>query len=107
MDVTLVTGLPSFKSEIAKSSCSNRRATCSGFLATSRSQSATMDLEPLDPAYVLERLSQPPFIAVDGVYNFRDLSYTTTVPVKSGLIFRSGELSGVTDEGNALVRYTR
>ncbi|EPQ59168.1 hypothetical protein GLOTRDRAFT_136110 [Gloeophyllum trabeum ATCC 11539] len=62
-----------------------------------------MDLEPLDPAYVAERLSRPPFVACDGVYNIRDLggypSSTSGVIVRRGFVYRSGEISGITEDG--------
>ena len=63
-----------------------------------------MDLEPLDPTYVQERLKKPPFVTVPGVVNIRDLgSYPTDQPAgfitKPGLLYRSGEISSVTEEG--------
>ncbi|PCH40840.1 hypothetical protein WOLCODRAFT_117768 [Wolfiporia cocos MD-104 SS10] len=68
-----------------------------------------MNLEPLDPGYVNERLSKPPFVAVPGVVNIRDLgSYpSTTYPsfmTRPKLMFRSAELSSITDEGKAKLR---
>ncbi|KAK7695400.1 hypothetical protein QCA50_000036 [Cerrena zonata] len=64
-----------------------------------------MDLEPLDPVYVRERLNQPPFVTIPGVVNVRDLgSYPTDQPgiiTKPGLLYRSAEISSVTDEGKA------
>ena len=67
---------------------------------------ATMhDLDPLDPTYVAEILSKPPFVTLPGVINVRDLgSYpSTTHPgkiTKPKLLLRSAELSGITDEGS-------
>lgn len=62
-----------------------------------------MDLEPLDPVYVQERLKRPPFVTIPGVVNVRDLgSYPTDQPgtvTKPGLLYRAGELSSITDEG--------
>ncbi|KAG6832177.1 hypothetical protein H0H92_004908 [Tricholoma furcatifolium] len=63
------------------------------------------DLEPLDPAYVAEVLSKPPFVTVDGVINVRDLGlYTSeTHPgqiTRPQVMYRSAELSGITDEGS-------
>jgi hypothetical protein len=65
-----------------------------------------MDLDALDPELVATILSQPPFLQVDGVYNVRDMHHRTlarecscTSDVKSGLILRSGELSGMTEQG--------
>lgn len=65
------------------------------------------DLDPLDPAYVQDVLSKPPFITIPGVINVRDLGHypSTTDPgfvTKSGYLFRSAELSGITDEGSCL-----
>lgn len=62
------------------------------------------DLEPLDAAYVADVLSHPPFVTISGVINVRDLgSYpSTSYPGKitrPGLVYRSAELSGITDEG--------
>ncbi|TFK55621.1 hypothetical protein OE88DRAFT_1692127 [Heliocybe sulcata] len=67
-----------------------------------------MDLEPLDPAYVAERLSQPPFIVCSGVYNVRDIGGCPTqygIPVRRGFVYRSGEVSGITDEGRKQLKY--
>lgn len=62
-----------------------------------------MDLEPLDPAYVRARLAQAPFVVVPGVVNVRDLGgYPSSSPglvTKPRLLFRSGELSYINDEG--------
>lgn len=65
------------------------------------------ELEPLDPTYVQDSLSRPPFVSISGVINFRDLgnlpSQTHDGSVtKSGYIFRSAELSGITEEGMAV-----
>jgi len=62
------------------------------------------DLEPLDPVYVQNVLSKPPFVTIPGVINVRDLGnypshdrpgYVT----KPNYLLRSAELSGITDEG--------
>ena len=62
-----------------------------------------MDDAPLDPIYVAERLSKPPFASIDGVVNVRDLgSYITDQPgyvTKPGFLYRAGELSYITDDG--------
>ncbi|GJE84293.1 tyrosine-protein phosphatase [Phanerochaete sordida] len=64
--------------------------------------------EPLDPEYVKDILSRPPFISVPGVVNMRDLgSYTTCYPgmiTKPLFLFRSGEVSAITEEGKAKLR---
>lgn len=70
-----------------------------------RSDSHMHDFDPLDPAYVQDVLSKPPFVAIPGVINVRDLGHypSTTDPgfiTKSGYLFRSAELSGITDEGS-------
>ncbi|OSX59407.1 hypothetical protein POSPLADRAFT_1184142 [Postia placenta MAD-698-R-SB12] len=63
-----------------------------------------MEIERLDPVYVNERLSQPPFVTIPGVVNVRDLGgYSSTIHAgmrtRSRLVFRSAELSSVTEEG--------
>ncbi|KAI0727345.1 protein-tyrosine phosphatase-like protein [Fomitopsis betulina] len=68
-----------------------------------------MELEPLDPVYVNERLSRPPFVAISGVVNVRDLGGypSETSPghvTRPGFIFRSGEVSSITDDGKAQLR---
>ena len=61
------------------------------------------ELAPLDPDLLADVLSKHPFVTVDGVFNFRDLGM---IPVadseyvtRSGFMYRSGELSGVTPHG--------
>ncbi|KAH9943222.1 protein-tyrosine phosphatase-like protein [Epithele typhae] len=67
-----------------------------------------MDEDLLDPAYVSDRLSRPPFVTLPGVVNVRDLgSYPTECPgyiTKPGLIYRSGEVSFITEEGKQRLR---
>ncbi|KIK67746.1 hypothetical protein GYMLUDRAFT_68767 [Collybiopsis luxurians FD-317 M1] len=63
-----------------------------------------MDLEPLDPSYVQDVLSKPPFVVIPGVINVRDLGQYTSVThpgkcTKPGFVYRSAELAGITDEG--------
>jgi len=66
------------------------------------------DIEALDPEYVQERLSKPPFVTIPGVVNVRDLgSYPTKYPgmvTKPNLLYRSGEVSNITDEGKQRLR---
>lgn len=62
------------------------------------------ELEPLDPSYVAETLSRPPFVTIQGVFNVRDLgnlpsTYRPGEITRSNFIFRSAEVSGITDEG--------
>lgn len=56
----------------------------------------------LNPDYVKERLSSPPFVIVDGVSNVRSLgNYPTSTGkvTKDGYIFRSAVLSLITSTG--------
>ncbi|KAF9006632.1 protein-tyrosine phosphatase-like protein [Cyathus striatus] len=67
------------------------------------------DLQPLDPAYVSDVLSKPPFVSIPGVINVRDLgSYVSqTRPghvTKPHYLFRSAELGGITDDGKSRVK---
>ncbi|CDO73781.1 hypothetical protein BN946_scf185015.g109 [Trametes cinnabarina] len=69
----------------------------------------TMDLlDPLDPGYIAEQLSRPPFVTIPGVVNVRDLgSYPTSSPglvTRPGLVYRSGEISHITPEGMQKLR---
>jgi hypothetical protein len=61
------------------------------------------ELVPLDSDLLADVLSKPPFVTIDGVCNLRDLGM---IPVangehvtRSGFMYRSGELSGVTEHG--------
>ena len=61
------------------------------------------ELAPLDPDLLVDVLSKHPFVTIDGVCNVRDLGM---VPVadgeyvtRPGFMYRSGELSGVTQRG--------
>jgi len=67
------------------------------------------DLEPLDPAFVQDRLSRPPFVVISGVINVRDLGHLPShlypnLVTKPRLLYRSAELSGITDEGKIQLR---
>lgn len=61
--------------------------------------------EALDPAYVADVLSKPPFVQISGVCNVRDLgSYSTTTPnliTKPGYAFRGAEVSHITEQGSS------
>ena len=62
------------------------------------------ELAPLDPSYVAETLSRPPFVTVQGVINVRDLGNLPSIHypgkiTKPNFILRSAELSRITDEG--------
>ncbi|TDL29822.1 hypothetical protein BD410DRAFT_758941 [Rickenella mellea] len=65
-------------------------------------------LEPLDPLWVEDILSNPPFVAISGVMNVRSLgSYATRTPnttTRENFLFRSAELSGITQEGRAQLK---
>ncbi|KAI0291605.1 protein-tyrosine phosphatase-like protein [Multifurca ochricompacta] len=60
-------------------------------------------LLPLDPDFVADVLSKDPFITIDGVFNVRDLGLIPAQDgehvTRSGFMYRSGELSGVTQNG--------
>lgn len=68
-------------------------------------------LDPLDPVWVQEQLSNYPFVKIDGVTNVRTLgSYPVkrkTADEKEEIVamtrpnqlFRSAEISGITQEG--------
>jgi hypothetical protein len=61
------------------------------------------ELAPLDPDLLADVLSKHPFVTIDGIFNIRDLGM---IPVadseyvtRSGFMYRSGELSGITPHG--------
>ena len=77
------------------------------FCIVSDSPGAMDELEPLDSTFVQEILSRPPFVNIPGVINVRDLgclpSQTHQGSVtKPGYLFRSAELSSITEEGMLL-----
>ena len=62
------------------------------------------ELEPLDPSHVAEALSRPPFVTIQGVINVRNLgnlpsTYRPGEITRPNFVFRSAELSRITDEG--------
>lgn len=57
-----------------------------------------MDVDPLDPTYVAEVLSHPPFVTISGVHNVRDLAAPGS-SMKPRVAFRGAEVSSITDEG--------
>jgi hypothetical protein len=61
------------------------------------------ELAPLDPDLLADVLSKHPFVMIDGVCNVRDLGMIPAADSKnvtrSGFMYRSGELSGVTQHG--------
>jgi len=64
--------------------------------------------DPLDEDYVKARLKQPPFVTIDGVLNIRDLGSRQTADptliTKPSLMYRSGEISGITGEGKSQLK---
>ncbi|KAL1708543.1 protein-tyrosine phosphatase-like protein [Schizophyllum commune] len=69
----------------------------------------TDPLKPLDPQEVAETLSKPPFVQVSGVINIRDLGNLPSASyppqrTKPDYMYRSAELSSITDEGKAQLR---
>ena len=67
----------------------------------------TDPLKPLDPQEVAETLSKPPFVQVSGVINIRDLGNLPSASyppqrTKPHYMYRSAELSSITDEGRFL-----
>ncbi len=50
---------------------------------------------PLDPTTVTNILSKPPFIAIPGALNLRDLGLLPNSPIPPGLIYRSGAINGI------------
>ena len=59
-------------------------------------------LEPLDPEWVREQLSQHPFVVIEGVSNARTLGHYQTRNGTSKtrpVVFRSAEISGITEKG--------
>ena len=68
-------------------------------------------LQPLDKEWVKERLSKPPFVEIEGVINVRTLGgYPCKVKLAGSaepvhmvtrpkLLYRSGEVSGITEKG--------
>ena len=78
--------------------------TVSTFLVLVPVMTATdLSLEALDPTYVSDVLSRPPFVQISGVSNVRDLgSYPTSTPnliTKPGYAFRGAEVSNITQQG--------
>jgi hypothetical protein len=62
------------------------------------------EIPRLDPIAVQKVLSSPPFAVVEGVINIRDvggypIQSKPSLVVKPGSIFRSGDLSRITDLG--------
>ncbi|KAA1473441.1 hypothetical protein DENSPDRAFT_839914 [Dentipellis sp. KUC8613] len=76
--------------------------------APTTNKAAPSELDPLDPKHVAHVLSHPPFVSIPGVHNVRDLgAHPTSTPAEStrpGFMFRSGEISGITPDGEARLR---
>ncbi|KAJ7587133.1 tyrosine phosphatase family-domain-containing protein [Mycena floridula] len=65
-------------------------------------------MEALDPQFVQEALSRPPFVTISGVPNSRDLGGYTSSPnakTHSGYIFRSGEITGIAEQGKEELKH--
>jgi protein tyrosine/serine phosphatase len=62
-----------------------------------------MDVDPLDPDYVADVLSRPPFVSISGVHNVRDLA-TPATPLKPNLLFRGAEVAHITEQGKDQLR---
>ncbi|KAI0034125.1 protein-tyrosine phosphatase-like protein [Vararia minispora EC-137] len=63
-----------------------------------------MEAEPLDPAYVAQTLSNPPFVSIAGVYNVRDIGSLplfsdTSLVTRPRFAYRSAEVSGIQQIG--------
>jgi protein tyrosine/serine phosphatase len=56
---------------------------------------------PIPETTVSKIISLPPFITVPGVSNFRDLSHDEKL--RAGYIYRSGNLSDITEEGKTIL----
>ncbi|KAJ5105711.1 hypothetical protein NUU61_003058 [Penicillium alfredii] len=57
---------------------------------------------PIPEATVSKIISLPPFVPVPGVTNFRDLSHDSN-HVRPGYVYRSGNMSDITDVGKAVL----
>ncbi|KAF5363895.1 hypothetical protein D9756_000217 [Leucocoprinus leucothites] len=67
------------------------------------------ELDALDPVYVADVLSKPPFVTIPGVINVRDLGLypSATFPgkmTKPRHLYRSAEISGILPEGKKLFK---
>ncbi|KAJ5387923.1 hypothetical protein N7509_010464 [Penicillium cosmopolitanum] len=56
---------------------------------------------PIPETTVSKIISLPPFITVPGVSNFRDLSHDERL--RAGYVYRSGNLSDITEEGKTIL----
>jgi hypothetical protein len=57
---------------------------------------------PIPEAMVTKITSLPPFIPIQGVSNFRDLSHDDN-QLRPGFAYRSGNLSDITDSGKSII----
>ncbi|KAI0443711.1 protein-tyrosine phosphatase-like protein [Xylaria telfairii] len=48
-------------------------------------------------------ISAPPFVFVDGTFNTRDLGLVPESPLRANFAFRSGAITGLTDNGKAVL----
>jgi hypothetical protein len=66
--------------------------------------SSSTEIEALDPAYVVQTLSNPPFVTIAGVYNVRDigslpLSSDVSMVTRPRFAYRAAEISAIQDSG--------
>jgi hypothetical protein len=62
------------------------------------------EAEALDPTYVSEVLSKPPFVTIEGVHNVRDIgslsvASDSTLVTRPRFAYRAAELSGIQESG--------
>jgi protein tyrosine/serine phosphatase len=71
-------------------------------LDQSLSELANTEIGSTIPASLLtQALSTPPFVPIPGAFNIRDIGFAASPYVRRGLIYRSGSLSYLADEGKA------
>lgn len=66
--------------------------------------SSTDVREPLPKEQVFSLLQTPPFVYVPGTFNTRDLGLVPGSTIRPGLVFRTGSLGGLTDDGKAVIK---
>ena len=104
-----------------RSSSTNTRKSCSSLLILLQPNRMTVErsgLQVPDEEVVQRTLSSPPFHTVEGVINFRDFGILSSPPIshqnlekssqippiRPGVLFRSGELTRLTDKGKAKLK---
>ncbi len=66
-----------------------------------RALAATDVKEPIPADQLLAALLAPPFVHIAGTFNARDVGSVPGSGIRPGLVFRSGALNRLTDEGRA------